>query len=293
MVQFPNRFLQYCVLVIICYGAIFVASSCTENPFANAPEIMSRKTITGKVVDKNSGLPLRAYVWMEDLNIGEFTDRNGRFVLTLPPASQQPGGGETKVLQLFVYVGNYQIQFLKVVLRDGEFVYSQGVVNQFGEIETPINLAPLVEILTQVNPTVITENYEGPLDVIVKIVAFSNDVEVRTQQTNIYQIAGVIVEKIDSVSAPPGLLTITAPVHRGTHIVTTDTLVWKGKFDITSGTFQKGEYVLAPYLWVQQPAIPRDLFKSIGAPIDSLAISYRRIPYSRKGGKLFVVEPKG
>jgi len=121
---FHHKWGRCCAMV-----ALLLAAGCTENPFDSGSEISAKTSVSGRVILLNSSSSEGVYVWLEGLNLGVFTGPNGDFLLRLPSPSSQPGGGFTGSANLYFYMANFQLDSTRLVLRGGEFLYSQGELN--------------------------------------------------------------------------------------------------------------------------------------------------------------------
>lgn len=273
--------------VLILTGLLF---SCTENPFSRPAEISSRQAVTGRVVSAATGLPMIAYVWFEGTNTGHFTDSQGKFVLTLPERSSQPPGGLTGVFPLHVFAGNFQPLTRRIVVRNGEFVYSQPPVNEQGNIDPDIFLQQLFEISTTVTPATFTRDYEGIWQVEISVHTLLDSLHLNTIESKPWEPGAVIIQRVDTSAVAPQLFTL-APFHTVTRTLSADTATWTGRKMLLPGDFALGEYRAVPLFWIEQE-LPDAVFETIGVNFDSLDTGYLKLPFVRSGGDFVVRNPK-
>ncbi len=264
--------------------------SCTENPFSRPAEIASRQTITGRVISATTARPMIAYVWFEGTRSGQLTDSQGKFVLTLPERSSQPPGGLTGVFPLHVFAGNFQPLTLRIVVRSGDFVYSQPPVNEQGNIEPDILLQQLFAVNTTVTPEAFTRDYEGLWEVEISVHTLLDSLRLYTLESKPWESGAVIIQRVDTAGVAPRFLTL-APFHPIARTVSADAARWTGRKMLLPGDFAQGEYRVVPLLWISQE-LPGAIFETLGVNFDSLDTGYLKLPFVRSGGHFIVRNPK-
>lgn len=274
--------MKYCMVMA---GAMLL-TTCTENPFGADAEITSKRNVTGTIRQADNGDPLSGvYVWLEGLNIATASDSSGAFQLTLPAPSQQPGGGFTGAINLYYFVGNFQLDSTRVILRNGEFLYSQGSLNERGRLLEDISLKQLVTIqtVTQTPRLCLEESDTLSFDVVLDVLVDEVTLLFERQQTALdtNDFSRIYFESFD----PPGqlvrlfLATGSALEQRnyprGLHRHTSTYII----SDIGLLT---GRYRLTPVIWVLQPGIPERLLSSLGAVPRDTSLDFLNIPYKRQ-----------
>ncbi len=269
----------------------WLISSCTENPFGSDNEIISKRSVSGQVELVGSSSQSGVYVWLEGLSLGAYTNRDGRFELILPSPGSQPGGGLTGAAHLYYYVANYRLSSEQLILRNGEFLYSQWPLNERGEIEEPEVLTPLIDVSVRVSPSSFSTNYDSALEVTTLIDVRVEQQAILTISDDQSLISTVLVEKLGSngsflrtLLAGPGRETITT-LERGRH-------EFKTTYFVTANFLPAGDYQIIPYIWVIQNEIPPALIESLGASFEQYNQEYIKIPFKRSGGLFSIVDAR-
>lgn len=271
----------------LCLLAAALLLSCTENPFGSDSEISSKRTVSGTVELVGSSTQSGAYVWLEGLNLGTFTDREGNFEITLPSPGSQPGGGLTGAANLYYFVANYRLRSDQLILRNGEFLYSQGPLNEQGRLVDPVILTPLIDVDVQITPASFSTSYDSSLEVTTIIDVRVDEQQVLTVSTDLSVISVVLVEQLGSSGAflrtllsGPGRETITT-LERGRHEL-------KTRYFVTPNFLPAGSYQAIPYVWVLQDDLPAALIESLGAQYRQYSQDYIKIPFRRNGGQFSI-----
>jgi len=135
---------------------------CTELPFGDNKISAGHQQISGRVELNDGASPEHVYVWLSGLDIATWTDEAGKFTVKLPPKSIQPVSG---TFRLYYYLANYLLAWSEVVIREGEFLYSQGDINNKGELYIPKVMQRFLRISTSVSPASVSENYAYTINV--------------------------------------------------------------------------------------------------------------------------------
>ncbi len=265
---------------------LLLMANCTENPFGGESDISTKTTVSGRVILLNSSSSEGVYVWLEGLNVGVFTGPNGDFQLHLPSPSSQPGGGFTGSANLYFYMANFQPDSTRLVLRSGEFLYSQGELNENGELLHPRTLTKLLTVSTALRPSAIPTSYDSTLETIVTLQVLALQVELLAYGAGSNFLTLAEVQKINTAEAwvgslYSGFLQIDTTFFSGTYVFTTSYLL--DPYFLTPG-----DYLVMPYIWVKQEHLPRGLIHSLGAAYEKFDLNYVNIPFQREGGRLTV-----
>jgi len=104
----------------------FFFSGCTENVLDNQSISAPKNQITGTVKLNQREKAEGIYVWLEGLNIGQRTDKNGEFKIEIPPFRlQEDQAGLTGVFNLYYYSANFNLESIKLVFRNGSLASQQ------------------------------------------------------------------------------------------------------------------------------------------------------------------------
>ena len=121
---------------------------CTSNPFFNdSIEQLNRLVVKGEIRLNDSQTHDNIFVWLEGLEINDYSDANGKFSLELPTPTEQAVSG---IYKIFYYVGNYEIETSSVGINNGEFIFGAEDINNEGKISNIIMLQKLVNIETTI-----------------------------------------------------------------------------------------------------------------------------------------------
>lgn len=275
--------------------------SCTKNPFEGGENIAPPKRfITGKV-ELSGDINLRpdsVYIWLKGFNIGTYTDQDGNFKLILPPpATQTSQGGIDGILKLFYYISNFDLAITELVIRNGEFVYSKGEINEKGELNHPKKLVQFLRIETKVEPSEISiESVDSAIffTVTYTLTALDDTVTVsfpslvgdipfpvifKNKQTGrITILRSFLLGPQDNEIRDVQILPRGVPFRRKLLVV------------FTPNTIPPGEYEIIPYIIPKHEIIPNDLLVSIGKNILSPSPDYLKLPMKRQGGNFVLKE---
>ena len=161
-------------LLLVVLGLSWIA--CTSNPFFDDDEIRSAQ-LSGRLRLEGSDLPDSALVWLEGLNVYDYTDAAGDFALLLPaPETQGVGGGANGTYNLFFYVGNYYIQTLPIQLVEGRVKTNQKLVRDNGKLRQTIQLTKCLAITTTIEPETLTTTSGGTVRISLNLHAMQDSV---------------------------------------------------------------------------------------------------------------------
>lgn len=279
-----SKFFSFVSLML----ALVFASGCTHNPFGGDDEISAKRTVGGQVNLEQSENSGGLYIWLEGIDTGTFTDGEGNFQLTLPPPASQPGGGFTGTANLYFYMANFRMDTTKLILRNGEFLYSQGEIDEKGNFRQTRTMNKLMSINTSLSPASIDTAFSGNIRATITIDVWDSQIELQTIKSDFQYFAIAAVEKQNA--DPPfvrsfitGAIKTDTTLSRGRHIFVSD-------YFYQSNFLPPGEYILMPYMWINQDNIPPGLIESLDAPYARYNESYVNLPFQHDGGKLEVRE---
>jgi hypothetical protein len=272
--------------LIITFPLLFLIH-CTENPFGGDAEISSKRTLTGRVNLRNTNSSAGLYVWLEGVNSSTFSDPNGRFQINLPPPSSQPGGGFTGSANLYFYMANFEMETGKVVLRNGEFLYSQGNINEKGEFREPRNIRKILNFHTALSPSIIDTTYVGTIRATITIEVLVPRVDFITLRSDSQYFTITAAEKINTPEyfgrtlTSSGVIRLDTTLFQGRHTFTADYFISRAYLPV-------GDYIFKPYMWIKQEDLPRALIRSLDAPYERYNQQYANLPFQREGGRFRV-----
>lgn len=277
----------------ICCIAGWLIVGCTENPFTSTETFQSHRTFSGQIQFNQSDttqMP-RAYVWMEALDVGTFSEIGGTFKLSLPSPSSQPGGGFTGSSNVYIYLANFTLDSIRVVMHKGELIFERGSLNNMGQVEEDIVLNQLFSVDISAEPAFFTTDFEDTLNVSVTLSALADSQAIWTLAAKTDDIASVLLWQVDSTSNDATFLR-NPDATEHLRIIGETPVTWQGQFVIAPQLFKLGEYRILPYLWVDGHRPPDALIRKLGTTFRAYDESFRFLPFLRNGGKLTIVEPK-
>ena len=285
-------------LIIFFLLSIFVFSACTGNPFSDNEISQGMRRITGKVeVSDNSHSPEGVYVWLEGFDIGTFTDQDGEFEITLPSAAQNSGVA-AGIVNLYYYLANYKLAKTELAVRNGEFIFATGEINNEGELHRPKFIPRILDISTVLTPS--TAKADTGIFMKVEVVLSSE-----TDSVNVFYpretfngpnklIAPLFVKNLQTGTAFYVEATLVGinkedliTIERGRPFVRTMLL------SMDKGVLSEGQYEIIPYLRVSQPDVPAELLNNLIEDIDSFGLDYLNVPFFRTSGVLSVMKGGG
>jgi len=290
-------------VVIILLGVfLFFLNECTKNPF-DASEKVSPKgnKILGRVELSDRISPDGVYIWLEKLNIGTRTDKDGKFDLIIPPPVSQHGGGISGDLNLYFYVANYELETAQVAFFNGKVLYSHGDINKDGELKRTINLTKILDIKIDVEPAEFPQtptldsltNIESELITVqLTLRTIAGSVNIKCSQDELGPVAALFITRIDPDKEFVEMLKVKGPA---TIIILTNQLIgivpkiWSASFVLEVGHLERGSYKIIPYFAIPQESVPDELFESLGENVTLPIQTYLNLPMKREGGNFKVL----
>ncbi len=251
------------VIIICIVSLVFI--QCTHNPFESNERITRKiSIITGKVEKDYLNSHENVFVWLEGFNINAWTDTFGNFRIKIPPREIQPGGGITGAFKLFFFVSNYKLDSAIVVLHDGELQFSYGDFDDTGHMRRQKRLKKTLNILTEVTPNTIQENYNGFISVELVLQAIDDRDTVYVEYPNNAEgpLAIFFFQKRDSMQDTL-IIYQNNPFAANTSLVvdsiSTVPKVWSTGFQLSPNFLQKGAYEVIPFFIISGQPVPVDM----------------------------------
>lgn len=271
-------------LLIFC----LLFTSCTGNPFGSDDIGSGTRQIRGQLQLNDNLNPKDSFVWLEAFNIGLRVDQSGEFELTLPPAASQGGqDGVSGIFELYFFMSNYRLSKSQLVIRNGEFVFSQGDLNGKGEFLKPVILSKSLDIATTVTPTVVAQGSSNPVDVEVRLEALLDPVWVTFPKTlgNANLLGGILIRNINSDQAFTVEAFPSIELKEEVIVVPNFPHIRTMQFTPLQKNLPVGDYEVIPYFLIKNDELPIELWASLGANLEEFSSSYLSIPMAREGGQ--------
>ncbi len=275
----------------------FVLIQCTSNPL-DSDQISSKyREITGQVKLSDKISPDNVYLYLEGLDVGTYSDAEGKFELQIPSPNSQSGGGLTGAFNLYYFSANYKLDSAKVVLHKGQIQLDKGDLNADGEIKTiktlqklanvKINLDPKLFPVPAENNNIIAEicnfntGWEKPMSVILDINTLNESVVVQYPNLPQGPTALVYLEKIGtdqktiytfSVKEVPGEINLM------TESLSHEARTWITGYQINEGDLPVGTYRVMPYFLIHQSGVPDELLNNLLSDLENPAQGVLNIP---------------
>ena len=270
-----------------CCGALFFA--CEKSPMhgdiSNPPNL----DIRGKIALSDPASPEGIHVWMEDTPLSTATDRDGVFTLSLPPAASNSTVYASGVFNLYFYIANYRLASTAVTVLNGKFLYSRGEVNGNGELIQTLFMEKLLNITTQVDPSVVTPEYSASINVLVTLRALRDSVDVAFPKLLGGKLGAILFRNLET-----GQIIAEAPeINSGIWLIKrigNEPETFSFSFDLKRAILPVGRYEVIPYFFIEQARMPEGLLTSISQKAEELGPDFLKIPFRRNGG-LFAIQP--
>ncbi|MCB2205589.1 hypothetical protein KQI65_12670 [bacterium] len=277
-------------LILLVLLPMFLVA-CTDNPFESEAEIApTQRTIKGKVQlsdgNDNSGV----YLWLSGFNLSTYSDADGAFSFTLPPAAVQGGnGGLSGIFTLYAFLGNYSLRSVSLAVRDGLFVFDNDVVDRDGALRQNLYLQQQFSITTTLSRTVIEADSPRVLTVVVELQAPGAPTEVYFPRMLDGVEGPMFLHNIDTDGVELFSTTVTGIELRD--FVQIGQIPHTRSFilNIPQYKLKAGRYELIPYILPHGVTIPLPLLRSLGNEVSGLNAEYVRYPFRRRGGRLDVI----
>ncbi|MEE9117058.1 MAG: hypothetical protein V3U02_00505 [Calditrichia bacterium] len=263
---------------------IFIISACTSNPFFGDDAARDKHIVKGKVLLEYGDSTEDIYIWLENLNISTRTNAQGDFKLELPRTDDLSGYNND--LKLYYYVGNYAIQHSNLLVVDGIFEFGKYDINNDGFIKETVYLKKLIDITTTIRPEAMPRDYNGSVDVEVKIINLDTNLLVINRMTREGVLSGYIFREINSPSTSAKIIDFSSVFYRGYRLY--NPVTWTGSFVWEKNFLLSGTYEVYPYIFLRQEDIPQELLESFGTKADQLTDAYLKIPFKHNSDILTI-----
>ena len=282
-----SEFYKSIIILLVIVANVLMLYRCTNNPVDESSITTRSKQIHGRV---SLGLETNhegIYVWLEGYNMGTFTDQTGRFDLELPYEGSHPVGiGNNAMLNLYLYVANYQISTADVITVDGEFLLSRGDIGAHGELTGDRTLLKLLNINTLIDPDTVLVNEDREVIVQVHLQATFDSVTVVFPKI-IGNTGIVLLKNLNSGNAyvylPEAFDNTQTSERLGPEV-----RIWSFVFGIKQGDLPPGTYEVVPYFFIEQENLPAELLESLDPNFGTIGAGFLNIPFKRSGGHIFV-----
>ena len=179
---------------VIVFALILFLVYCTTNPFSKDEDTKSNtQIVSGKILLSDGSHPDSIYVWLEEFDIGTFSNDKGEFKLSLPPQQEQPGGGVTGVFNLYFFVVNYELEFVEVSVNNGLFIYDNGAIDKHGSLKDVITLQKLLNVKTEVSPQHIPADFRSYIFVTITLESIDNPAKISAIISDNNIISGIFI----------------------------------------------------------------------------------------------------
>ena len=279
----------------LCFFLIINLWQCTNNPFSNE-EGISNNTIRGTVELSDGASPKDVHVWFEPFGISARTDENGSFELTLPPHSEQGGGGVNGIFNLYFYVANYGLTSVEVILFNGTLKFPTEVFNRKGEIADNVRLVKILSIEASLSSSSFTENREDSIEVTLTAQATVDPIEVTAAFSNPLS-QGDPQFIVGFIRKANGDQNFCMSIYReNRQHRTAGFQIDKQQIELfplviynKPGALSPGEYEFIPHLQVHQKNIPLGLTESLDNDAGNLCRGFFNIPLKVKNNRFRVL----
>jgi hypothetical protein len=285
------------IFVILFSLTIIILSFCTSNPFDDDEVSTRGQKITGTVSLNDNASPKNVYVWLSGIEMGTYSDSNGKFELRLPNANAQSGGGISGHYFLYFYVANYKVQSVSVALRKGVVQTGQGDINDDGEVAETIRLKKLLNIQISASPTsypYYSENsaliqeycdiftgFEEPFAFLVEMTSLVNSLIIRFPNTTTGPASIVFFNNIDPDQSFTTRIAVSETIIQSSLItqeLTDNMRSWVGSFKLEPDMLPPGKYSITPYFFIQQDGVPQALIQSLYLSNNTPGLDFVNIP---------------
>jgi hypothetical protein len=270
--------------------SLLIFLRCTENPFfTDHIKATDGYTLTGSVELSDDASPDNVFVWLEELNVGDFTDKDGNFVITIPHPQAQPGGGVSGECKLHYYVGNYRLTYSTILMLHGAIKYNKLDVDRHGNVKNK-RLQKILGIQTFLEPAFYHADESVLLQIKFLVQIYNEPVLIRTYkwQRDKNFISNIffrnVNEPVDSALQYQRSLLLReewlAQTERNWHFEE-----WSDSLMLAPGIYE-----VVPYLEVMQDDVPEELICAAGGDPDFINNKWLNLPYKRTINIIEVLE---
>ncbi len=259
---------------------------CTSNPVGTDGIGNGQSRITGNVALDNENQPERVFVWLEEFDVGTYTDSQGNFSLDLPSGQNEKVTG---VFKLYFFVANYKLDFEEVAVREGAFVFDQAALDSQGRLGSPKHLKRFLSINTTVEPASIRAFSLDNIDISLTLQTdpvVSDTATVLFPKTTAGFLGPVFFQNIATQEL---FVFATVPVEtQETVLVGSTPIERSASLPLVNLNLPPAEYAVIPFMHVTHQEVPAQLLTRIGPSLRELGANFLRTPTVRKNGYLEV-----
>lgn len=273
---------------------LVIFSTCTHNPFDSTKISVPGRTIIGEVELNDRANPEGVYVWLENFDLGTFTNKQGKFSIVLPPPNVQSSVGVTGAFRLFFHLANYKLDSAWVVVRKGELEYSGGDLADDGTLSEPKYLIKCLTIKTQIHPAIASTDYIGHIGLNVTLQATNDSVTVKFPKCPQGPASIILIKQLAPVEKFVKVIDTNEQAFHAQQDTQSISIVpthWQANFKYDPNLLPRGKYEIVPYFLIDQDAIPKDLLNNLGNNVYKPGPDFLNLPIKREGGELVVTGP--
>lgn len=291
------------ILIAVSALSTLMLVGCTSSPVGDDEISLGARQLRGSIVLDDGKSPEGGYVWLEGFNLGDYTDADGKFEVTLPPvASQGTPGGVTGVFKLYAYIANYTLASTQVRTLNGLLLFGQDNITEKGELNAPIRMQNFLRVTTAVRPAVASIATGDTVKVQVTLLRpplyQGGAITARLLKLCVHgncppeTFGAILVRNVQSGE----IIVIQNPGATSRDLIPVESapIVRTMAFLPAEASLPPGEYEAIPFLLLEHgEAVPLNLIQSIGANVFEFGRDYLRIPFRRDGGGFTVTADAG
>ena len=218
--------------------------------------------------------------------------------MELPAASSPNGGGIVDGdYTLYFYMSNYEISTVEITFAGGEILNDDRIIKIDGELRKKINLKRMVQINTDVRPSIFPKNFQEDVKITIKATPDRSDIFLYLKglelprQPTIY--SGLLIKDISSGNLvlsfnPDTAATIKRVIDKPFREFLVNFKVINDSLD---SILPAGTYEAIPYLIIESnDNVPAHLLNALDSGYNEFSESYFNYPIYRTGGKFTITE---
>lgn len=268
-------------LTFILVFSIFFILSC-ENPFGDDEIKGENRTISGTVKAQNSESVSGVYVWLEQIDVGTFTNSKGEFALTLPPKAAINNSGQVNgSYKVYFYAINYHFQTREIIFQNGAVLYGQGDINKDGSLSQNVNLLKIFNVVTELSPDEIDGSDNQKLSIVSRITANSDSVTINIPNGSSILLGGVFFKNVNTQKI------YISRLESGKDLPYLDTVskkekLWSFHPNVRVLNLPAGFYEVIPHIYPYFPEIPSEIYYSMGLTPYEMNENYLKLLFNLK-----------
>jgi len=179
-----------------------------------------------------------------------------------------------------------------LVTRNGEFIYSQGEINKYGELSNPKVLENYLDINIIIEPTTISSTYSSVISVNIHLKTVLNEMATVIFPSSPGRPLGTVILRNSNTGELFLFQSIKGDPVSNSYSIGHSERVIEQEIDIggTGGVLPAGQYEVIPHMLIENKNLPNGLLNSLGQNIDKPGNDYLNIPILRKGGRFEVLQ---